>query len=67
MDDDANVAVDPDRPEMRVTRSLDTMKFQPWGGGVHLEIERRHLCRLLLLAGEPGQRRSNRGRYPELG
>ena len=49
VDDDADVAADPHRPEMRVAGAVDAVEVQPGCRRVHLQIERRGLGRLLLL------------------
>lgn len=67
VDDQAEVAVDPDGPEARVLRPLDPMELQPRMRRVDLEIESRRLRRLLVLRLEPGEAGGERIGDPELG
>src|SRR6516165_4923568 len=53
MDDQADVVVDPHRPEIRVARPVEPMQAQTGRRSVQLQIERRGLDRLLLGAIEP--------------
>ena len=56
VDDDADVAADPHRPEMRIAGRSMRWKLQPWRRRVHLQVECRSLGSLLLCRRQPGQR-----------
>ena len=53
--DQPDVATDPNRPEVLVLRPIDLMQLQPRMRRVHLQVERRGLDCLLLVAGQPGE------------
>jgi hypothetical protein len=55
MDDQANVLIDANRPEIRVARPFKPMKAQPGIRQVQLEVECRCLGRLLLGPVQPGE------------
>ena len=55
VDDDAEVVVDPHRPEVRVPGSIQAMKVQPRLRRVELKVEGGHLRRLLLLGCQAAQ------------
>jgi hypothetical protein len=49
MDDDADVAVDPNRPEDIVSGAIEFMKLQTGLGNIQLQIERGGFRRFLML------------------
>jgi hypothetical protein len=51
--DDADVAIDPDRPEVRVLRFVDPVELETRAVGFGLEVKGRQLHLLLLVAGQP--------------
>ena len=53
VNDQPDVSTDAHRPEVPVPRLVELVKLHPRVGGVELEIERRRLDRLLLIAGQP--------------
>ena len=55
VDDQADVGVYPDRPEIRILRSVDPMEPHAGIRRIELQIERRRLDRLLLVVTEPGE------------
>ena len=55
MQDQADVPVDPDRPEIPVLGAVDPVERQPWRRRVHLQIEGRGFRGLLLVAGQLGK------------
>ena len=55
--DQADVAIDPGRPEIRVLAVVDAMQLQTGAAAVHLQVEHTRLHRLLVHAGEPVERR----------
>jgi hypothetical protein len=55
VDDQPNVAADPHRPEVLVLRLLELVELHARGRRVDLEVERRRLDGLLLVARESGQ------------
>lgn len=52
MDDDANIAGDPHRPEVRITGAVKAMKLHSRMSGIELQVKRRRLHALLFLASE---------------
>ena len=52
VDDQPHVGVDPNRPEALVARLVEPVELEPRGGRVHLQVERRRLDGLLLVAGQ---------------
>ena len=52
VDDQPDVATDPNGPEVLVLRPVDLVQLQPRMRRVHLQVERRGLDRLLLVAGQ---------------
>jgi len=66
VNDDADVAARPHRPEMRVARTLNAVELQTRGRRVHLQIERGCLGRLLLRSGQAREGGGEGGRDPEL-
>ncbi len=65
MDDQADVVVDAKRPEIRVARSVESMKAQAGTRWVQLEIERRRLDRLLFGTGQPSEAAREGVGYPK--
>jgi hypothetical protein len=55
MNDQPNVVVDANRPEVRISWPVEPMKAETRTGRVQLEIERRRLDGLLLCTGQPGE------------
>ncbi len=55
VDDQPDVATDPNGPEVLVLRPVDLVQLQARMRRVHLQVERRGLDRLLLVAGQPGE------------
>ena len=55
VDDQPDVATDPNGPEVLVFRPIDLVQLQPRMRRVHLQVERRRLDRLLLVAGQLGE------------
>jgi len=53
--DDAQVAIDPHRPEIRISRLVEAVELQPRLVRVHLQVERRQLRLLLLVVPELGE------------
>jgi hypothetical protein len=56
VNDEPDVATRAHRPEILVTRLVDAMEGLALADRVHLQFERRHLCRLLRLVIESGER-----------
>ena len=52
VDDQPDVATDPNGPEVLVLRPVDLVQLQARMRRIHLEVERRGLHRLLLVAGQ---------------
>lgn len=55
MDDQADVSIDPNRPEIRVSAPIEPVEMHPRIGGVELKVKRGRLNRPLLPAGQPGE------------
>src|SRR5690606_26538743 len=55
VDDQANVAADAHRPEVRVFGSVELVKAHAVADGIHLQIEGSGLCRLLFISGQAGK------------
>ena len=55
MDDQPDVATDPNGPEVLVLRPVDLVQLQPRMRRVHLQVERRRLDGPLLVTGQLGQ------------
>lgn len=55
MNDQPDIAADADRPEVRIPRLGEPVKLHRWVRRIKLEIERRRLHSLLLLASQPGE------------
>lgn len=55
MDDNPNVSVHSDRPEIRVFRSVQFVELQAWMGRIELKIESRGLDGFLFLARQSGK------------
>jgi hypothetical protein len=55
VDDQADIAADPDRPEVLVPRRVQLVKTEARAGRVQLQVKRRGLDGLLLVAGQAGQ------------
>ena len=55
MNDHPDVATDPHRPEILVFRLIEFVEAHAWIGGIELQVERRCLDRLLLVAGEASE------------
>ena len=55
VDDQPDVATDPNGPEVLVLRPVDLVQLQAGMRRVHLQVERRCLHRLLLVAGQLGK------------
>ena len=55
VDDEPDVATDPRGPEVLVLRPVDLVQLQARMRRVHLQVERRGLDRLLLVAGQPDE------------
>lgn len=55
MHDQPNVAIDADRPEVLVLRPVELVEAHPRTGRVQLQVERRRLDGLLLVAGESSE------------
>ncbi len=55
MDDQPDVFIDANRPEIRVARPFEPMKAQAGARQVQLQVERRRLDRLLLGPVQPGE------------
>ena len=53
VDDQPQIAADTNGPEVRILRLAQPMELHPRAGRIHLQIKRRRLRKLLLLAGEP--------------
>ena len=60
VNNEPNIPVDPDRPKVAVLCFVQLVKTQSRTGGIHLQIERRRLDRLLLLTGQARQAVSER-------
>ena len=60
VDDDAEVVVDPDGPEVGVAGGVDAVELQARRGGVELEVDGGHLDRLANRPGLPFLRRRRR-------
>ena len=56
VDDQADVAIDPRRPEIGVLALVDAVQLETVAGRVHLKIEDARLHRLLVQAGQPVER-----------
>jgi hypothetical protein len=52
MDDAAGIGVDADRSEILVFRLFELVKAHAGAGGIDLQVERRRLDLLLLVAGQ---------------
>src|SRR5213593_3517701 len=65
VDNQADVAADPHRPEVWVLRLVEPMKLQPGLRRVELQVERCHLNGFLFLGGEAGKTVSKRICDPE--
>jgi hypothetical protein len=55
VDDQPDVSVHPDGPEVLVLRPVQLVELHPRAGRVELEVEGGRLDRLLLLTGQPGE------------
>lgn len=55
VNDETQIATDAHGPEVRVLGLAQPVKLHSRTRGIQLQIERRRLRELLLLAGEPGQ------------
>jgi len=53
MNDQSEIVIDADRPEIRVPPPIQPVETHSWRAGINLQIERRRLDRLLLCAIEP--------------
>jgi hypothetical protein len=58
MHDQADIAVDPRRPEVRVLALVDPMQLETFAGAIHLQVEDARLYCLLVHAREAVERRS---------
>ena len=63
---DAQVAVHPSRPEIRVFRSSHTVQAEAWVGEVGLQVEGSGLGRPLLVVGESAEAGGECVGYTEL-
>lgn len=55
VDDDPDVGIDPDRPEIGILRLVDAVELQSRSRRVELQVERSRLRGLLLLRIKPGK------------
>ncbi len=55
MDNQAQIAAGPDRPEMGVAGPFDPVEFHTRRGGIHLQVESRGFNGLLFRPGQAGE------------
>ena len=55
VDDQPDIAVNSDRPEVLVLGFVELVEAHAWIGRIELQVERRHFDGLLLLASQSGE------------
>src|SRR6516162_2061435 len=55
MDNQPNICIDAQRPEVRVSGAVESMEMQAPGGGIELQVECRRLDGFLLRPGQPAE------------